>query len=716
MSSAAPDSWLERVRQTLHAYDEPLLRTVATKLCKPRNQWPAAELIDRCLATFDNPAMLDRRLKDLEPAARQALTLITMSGQPRWPVGSLVEMLITLGAADGLAPVQTLLEAGLLYPELPTGGAKTKVRHFDTWLAQQVRPTVYAPPALTERCGGEPLPIDVDSAMLPGPAREADGLEWPLRLAVAWQQAATMPFRRTQQRGFFKRDLERLRGDTLLNAAPADPLVELPDLGLLVAAWGAAAGLLHDVEGELRAGTFSSRWNGPLSGVIAELWSALPALAGWDTRHGGETANGPGHPYPSTYLLAVAALTALPENAWAKPETIDRWIAQRHPYWQSAAPSNGEPRKRGADKSPPSCGAAAFLLGVVYPLRMVDVAKDKAGAWHVRLSALGRWILGLGDTAPSFTTFPQTLLVQPNLEILAYRQGLTPDLIVKLTHFARWQTLGAACTLHLEPASVYRALEAGESYGTITQLLDRHGMKPTPTPVLDALKTWSNKRDRISVWPEAVLLEFPGPAELNDAIARGLPAMRLTDRLAAVARESLLDYKHFRLIGARDYCLPPEKCVDVEADGVTLSVDPARSDLMLETEIQRFAEPAAAPASGGNRRVYRITPASLHAAKRAGVHLDDLALWFQQRTGLPLSPAAKMLLTGAEAPPPELRRQLVLHVLNPELADGLLQWPTTAALIQARLGPTTIAVAERDAEMLQQRLHELGIRLVHGEG
>jgi hypothetical protein len=715
MSSPASDSWLESVRHTLHAYDEPLLRTVATRLCKPRNQWPANELIDRCLATFDNPAMLDRRLKDLAPAARQALALIAMSRQPRWPVGNLVEMLVALGASDGLAPVQALLEGGLLYPELSAGGARTKVRHFDAWLAQQSRPVVYAPAAVTDRSGGEPLPIDVDSATVAGSPRQADGLEWPLRLAVLWQQAAMLPFRRTQQRGFFKRDLERLRGDTVLNAAPADPLVELPDLGLFVAAWATAAGVLRDDDGELQAGTFSPAWNGPLPQLSAELWSALPKLQGWDAQHGDETSSGPGNPYPSAYLLAVAALTSLPKNAWAKPEAIDRWIAQRHPYWQSLAPSNGEPRTRGADKTPPTCGAAAFLLGVAYPLRLVDVAKDKAGVWHVRLSAQGRWVLGLGDKPPSITTFPQTLLVQPNLEILAYRQGLTPDLIVRLTHFARWQTLGAACTLHLEPASVYRALEAGESYASITQLLDRHGMKPTPTPVLDALKTWSNKRDRISVWPEAVLLEFPGPAELNDAIARGLPAVRLTDRLAAVARESMLDYKHFRLIGTRDYCLPPEKCVDVEADGVTLSVDPARSDLMLETEIQRFAEPAAAPGAAG-RRVYRMTAASLQAAKKAGLHLDDLALWFGQRTGLPLSPAAKMLLTGAEAPPSELRRQLVLHVLNPELADGLMQWPTTAALIQARLGPTTIAVAERDAEALEQRLAELGIRLVHGEG
>ena len=51
--------------------------------------------------------------------------------------------------------------------------------------------------------------------------------------------------------------------------------------------------------------------------------------------------------------------------------------------------------------------------------------------------------------------------MQPNLEIIAYRQGLTPALIARLTRFAAWKSLGAACTLQLEPETVYRALEAG---------------------------------------------------------------------------------------------------------------------------------------------------------------------------------------------------------------------------------------------------------------
>src|SRR5262249_36934301 len=119
---------------------------------------------------------------------------------------------------------------------------------------------------------------------------------------------------------------------------------------------------------------------------------------------------------------------------------------------------------------------------------------------------------------------------------------------------------------------------------------DQHGMRPTPAAVKDALRTWSNKRERLSVYTSATLLEFNSPEELNEALARGLPGVRLSDRLAVVAKESAVDFRHFRLLGSRDYALPPEQCVQVEADGVTLTLDTARSDLLLETELPTFAE------------------------------------------------------------------------------------------------------------------------------
>src|SRR5262249_47725700 len=88
-----------------------------------------------------------------------------------------------------------------------------------------------------------------------------------------------------------------------------------------------------------------------------------------------------------------------------------------------------------------------------------------------------------------------------------------------------------------------------------------------------------------------------------------------------------------------------------------------------------------------------------------------LETWFQQRTGGAITPAARLLLTGAQVSAPQMRRHLVLHVAAAELADGLMQWPQTRPLIEGRLGPTSLAGAEGDAGELVRRLGEAGIHV-----
>jgi hypothetical protein len=148
----------------------------------------------------------------------------------------------------------------------------------------------------------------------------------------------------------------------------------------------------------------------------------------------------------------------------------------------------------------------------------------------------------------------------------------------------------------------------------------------------------------------------------------------------------------------------------VEPDGVTLVVDLARSDLLLETEAPRFAELVTRTSPNG-RRQYRLTPASLAAARESGWSLPMLEQWFVQRTGQPLTAAARLLMVGGEMDAPRLQQHLVLHVAAPELADGLMQWPETRSLIEARLGPTALAVAEENVAALRERLSQLGVTI-----
>lgn len=700
MLSSDPEFWSGRLRSVLERYEEPLLRQVAAKLFKPRNFWPLDELLERTLATVGNAAVIDRRFQDLEPSGRRLLALIGHSRQPQWRLGNVMELLAALGHTEGLQPIFALFEAGLLYPDL---APETKrLPTFEQWLGQgnAAGLMVFAHPLVTARALRQDLglPDDLERTTEVTGVHEADGLEWPLRLAVLWQQVAAGPPRLTQQGEFFKRDLDRLRSDAMLNGPPADGGVELPDAGLLTVALARINGLVQENEGELRAGALPAAWEQGLGPSLESLWRSVPCLDSWDALNGWRGGQSLGNPFPSAYLLVLLLLGRMPEGSWAYPEAIEQWLLEHHPYWsgESVRPSKRRP------------WVPTFLLGLAFPLRLVDIAKDDQGEVVVRLSATGRWLLGLAEAPPTLPTFPKTILVQPNLEIIAYRQGLTPSLIGRLSQFAAWKSLGAACTLQLEPDSVYRALESGQTFETILQALEQHGMRPTPPAVVESLRTWANKRDRLSVYASAALLEFASADDLNEALGRGVPAVRISDRLAVVVNESEIDYRHFRLAGTRDYGLPPEKCVDVEGDGVTLTIDQARADLLLETELKRFAELVQNPGSNG-RRQYRLTPASLTAGEESGLHLRALEDWFMQRTGQTITPAARLLLTRTLLPPVELRRQLVLHVGTPEVADGLLQWPETRELIQDRLGPTALAVAEENVEELQKRLGSLGL-------
>jgi hypothetical protein len=719
------DLWNQHTRQTLQRYEETLLRQVAHKLCKPRNQWPVDELLERVIAALNNAAMVDRRLKDLPAACRQILCVIGHSRQTRWPLGSLVEILVALGHADGLEPLVTLLESGLLLPELFAFGTnpeqdklpiRSRLRNYGAWLGRsEPMPMLLASPQVTGRVLHEDLGLPCPALATPAAkaiVHEADGLDWPLRIAVLWQQVLDAPLRRTQQRDFFKRDFERLQADALLSAAPTDVLAPVPDPGFFAAALAAASGLLREQEAELRASDWPAAWRGALPGLLVELWTALARITTWNPSVGHAPPASAANPYPSAYLLAMLLLARLPEDEWTPPQTIEDWIAGHHPYWVVSKTNDS--------------GIKTYLLSVAYALRLVQAVKGADGEWLVRLSSLGRWVMGQMPKPPVLPSFKQTLLVQPNLEILAYRQGMTPELIGSLTKFATWKGLGPACTLQLDPVSVYRALEMGESLTSIVQLLEGHGMKAVPTAVLDSLKTWSSKRERISVYSAGTILEFTTAADMNEAIARGVPAIRLTDRLGVVAKGEEEPFLHHFKTTSRDYTLPPERCVDVDADGVTMSVDLARSDLLLETELQRFAEPIAAPPPGdgrshtpnllgdgvrAGRRHYRITPGSILAARQQGVSLAYLETWFTQRTGLQMSAAARLLMTGPDTAGVELRRQLVLHLSSAELADGLQQWPGTRHLIIARLGPTALAIEETAVPALTERLQEVGVTM-----
>jgi hypothetical protein len=698
LPTAAVVDWSERCRAAMARYAAPLLREVAARLVRPRANQPADELLDRSVGMLTNPPVIDRRVRELPAAPRRLLALIGLSRQPRWKVGHLLALLSALGHDEGFQPLEDALRAGLLYPV--HADDSPALDDFTDWLgrAGTLAAEVFAHPAVATRARTEDLGLpdlgDAGHAAPPGPVRLADGLDWPLRLAAVWQQVAAAPVRHTQANALFKKDLSRLQTDEMLSGRWAGELVHPPDLGVLALVWAAASGLLGDVEGELRAAAFPSTWDGPLASVLGDLFAALPHVEAWDSLVGYAPAETGLSPTPTAGFLALLLLARA--TGWVDPRSVADWLWTHHPSWAGAVPAEAQ-KDRGRG------WVVNWLVGVAHPLGLVEASGE-----HVRLSPFGRHLLADGPAPAAAPVFPQTLLVQPNAEIIAYRQGLTPALVAVLSRFARWKGLGPACTLELTAEQTYRGLESGLTLPMMSQALARHSSRPVPPAVADLLQRWASKRERITVYTSAVLVEFATPADLDAAVNRGIVAVRLTDRIGMTADGAEPALTQLRLVANRDYEAKPQRCVATDEDGVTLTVDAAAADLLLDAEIGRFAAPV--PSEPLAPRRFRLTPELLRQAAEV-LPLAEIDAWFADRTGQPLSPAGRLFLLGPRSAPPAAARLLVLKLPTSELADGVMQWPETRRLVAERLGPTAVAVADDDFETLRGVLAGVGVTI-----
>lgn len=676
---------------------------------KPRQKLPVAELRQKLLTWHSNPPQVDRRLRELSVTARTLLALMHGGKRSQWRVGSLLEMISCLGgvhgaqlAIDGLKVIEELFLQGMLVPLADKD--RQKLTSFEDWLGQGIvqQYRVWVAPELLARAAGdwEALPpLDVLSPTPVGKPREADGLDWFLRMSVAWQSIHDAPAKLTQQGVFFKRDHDRLTDDGLINQPFMDYPISLPQMGHLVTAFSIALGLLRYQDPQVISGSFPESWEGGWKPALTQMIGVLGELHSWSPEDGWCGLSAGTNPWPSCTVMMLGLLTRMEANQWTTMPVLADWLVKHHCFWSPL-------------EHPPQLveSVEKLLLGVLLPLRLIQVISADGEQTAVRLSPMGRYLLTeKGEFIQP--EFPKTLLVQPNMEMMAYRQGLQPRLVAELSKVATWKTLGAACMLTIDQHSVHRGLEAGASFESLSKLFEQHCVHAPPNNVMEALRTWAAKRDRLAVYQGVNLLEFLTKTDLEDAVSRGMKGLVLADRYLLIENEEDIEYRHFRTLGTRDYTLPPTQCVSVAEDGITLTVDPTRADLLLETELLRFTVPMVVQ----DTRQYKITYTTLDQARSQGLSLRFLSDWFDQRTGQTISQAAKLLWSDRPISQVQLESLLMLRVADDTQADGLWQWPESRSLLHERLGPTVFHVLADQVTPLRHKLAEIGLQLVGGQ-
>lgn len=684
--------WTDRVRDSLTRYSDDLFRLATGRLVKPKIGQSIDELIESVARTQSNAPVIDRRIRELDPGPQNLLRLIGLSRMPVWKVGHLLLLSSASGQADGFTTIEQLLLSGLVFP---ADSRETSITSFTAWFgaAGSLAAEVFVHPAVLARSRG--IQVTGQTPKPRGAGSTADGLDWPLRIAAVWQRLRSAPVKVTLARTLFKRELAKLQDDPALHSPFVDLAEPVKDPGVLAFEWAIAAGLFRAVDSEYRAEPAIPDWSGTIWETLEQLFSQFFAVESWDPLKGHAPVENGLSPLPSAALLIFDHLAS------GSAKTVDelaRSLWENHPSWQSAL-------SREAARGQGAVWVEAFLNAIAIPMRIAE--RISAESKSYRLADFGRYLFGNQPCPDSPPAFPQTLTVQPNAEVIVYRQGLTPPLLADLSRFGSWKQIGPACLLELNADDTYRGLESGLTLAAIKQTLDRHAMRPLPNTVADLLRRWADKRERITVYQSATLVEFLHPAELDLALSRGLVSVKLTDRIGLTADGRDPDFKMLRLIGNREYDAKPVRCVSVAADGLTLSVDAGQADLLLDSEIGRVAEPV--PMNGSGVRQFRLSPESLRAARARGLSLEALDDWFVTRTGGPLSAVGKLFLVNGVTSTIGLCH--VVRLPSQEFADGLVQWPRTAGLIQERLGPTAIVVAADHIAELKELLAGLGIEL-----
>jgi hypothetical protein len=713
-------------RATLSKYSPSVLRGIRDHLelqVSARSPHHLVKAIDDYLR---EPAHRAAALNDLPSELRPVLGVLPYLPVSGWRLEELREVLRYVGCPVPEKAILAMLGLGLLALVAPNWQVET-LRHFDLalngWEGEQL--SVVAHPALehqftTSLFGPSKRGLIRDARN----ERESDGLELLLRVAVLWERIAQTPLRLTQDSALFKRDKERLCSDSVLTAPMFDELVAMEDVGHLSMVLGKHLHLLvADSERESLRAHLGADWQASLSHLQRRIWRGLMSARSWSDANGDHPVAPDTHRLPAKRWAALLRLASLESGTWISLSELDRELQSRDPDRSGEfTPRGTRPlqivvgretgQARGTDQlREVSAWLQQFLLGAMYQLGAVTVAEHPADGNHVvQLTPLGRWLLGHGPQPPDPPVFEKTLFVQPNHEVVVYRQGLCPELIGQLASFCRWKGLGAALTLELTPESVYRGLELGRTAEEMIGILERHSQRPVPPAVADSIRTWSGRRERLRLYSQCTVLEFATAAELDDSLARGVSGDRLSDRLLLIVGDGNVPFDQFRLAGVRDYRHPPTICVDADEDGITWGVDLARSDLLVERELARFAEPVA-QSNGTDRLRYRITPASLAAAARLGLRAPYLREWFEQRAGRSLPPSVELMLQASSRSAVELTRMIVLQTTTPAVAEGILQHPSTKTHILRRIGPTALAVSADRFELLKATLLEMGVEV-----
>lgn len=581
-----------------------------------------------------------------------------------------------------------------------------------------------------------PLPLPLTPVAAPSGSRQRRPAEVTLRLVTLLEALRSAgPFELTQRGRAPKTFVNKLGRALKWDKAPPGEEV-LEDQTLFYFQLLYAAGLIEAVLGTTQAGLREGS-EAVLDLAISDqgrIWAnAYQSLVGWtefQVPHlyvSAEDLFRPGI-YNAARAMLCTALGALPDpDGWYRATELitalhDRvgayfgfsYAAMFYPPYGLKGPALDDARARwAADQKrrwlvEEGEWIRQALRGPLFQLGFVEVAEDSGSRSEVlfRLTPLGHDALynRLRPTAENRVApvdqepAAGAWVVQANGDVVVYLDRATPRQLTFLARIARRQPgTGLVATYRITQESVYTGLEGGLSLAEVQEQLERGAVQPVPAPLKRNLEDWAARREKLSVYPLAEVLQYPDRASRDAALrSRKVEGEPVADtfllRTAPLKRSVLQDAVVI------DYRQPPPRCWDVAETGeLTFHLDAA--DFFAEHELANWAEPTEDPTR------WRVTRESVERAAQGGWDGPRILQRLAERCRTTLPPLLETTIRNwtrrGGSVSAALARQLVLQVAGHDAAEAL--WGSSAfkGFFRTRLGPHTFLVAEsREAELL----------------
>jgi hypothetical protein len=448
-----------------------------------------------------------------------------------------------------------------------------------------------------------------------------------------------------------------------------------------------------------------SRFNGMRSALAVAL-GALPDPEGWYDFGQFEQAlfDRVGSKLSLTYVAPIYhhyGTTAQQQEAaklkWQKG-VRDSWAASAAPFIQHS------------------------LAGPLYHLGLVELGYASGTSSGLpdrfRLTALGKSafydalrpgaLFDLSALEPTTVAGEPVWIVQPNFDVIAYLDRMTPATIGFLGKVAeRKPSDGGVAIYRLTRETVYAGLENGLSLPVVIEELERGAGQPLPATIRRALEDWSAKRERLTLYTQAELLEYADTVLRDAALARqpqlGLP---LGERFILVSQTP----PPRALSGATviDYLQPPVRCLEVAEDG-RIELDPSAADFLIRGELAQWVTPA--PSDPND---WRLCGESVGRAAQGGWTAEQILAGLEARSRKPIPSLAQVAVrawarkrqgravTGME-------KTLVLQFADETAAGAVASSALFQPLLGARLGPRTFLVDAKQQKALTALLDQFGL-------